>query len=92
LALVTAAMARPHPTAKQSVSLAPSAVRVSRIRRDPPPAAKLEKIVIDPEERDQWTVVVGVVTFALAIFVIVVGFGSYSGWSPSQYTIQMRGD
>jgi hypothetical protein len=67
-------------------------VRVSRIRRDPPPPAKLDKIVVDPEERDQWTVVIGVVSFALAIFVIVVAFGSYSGWSPAQYTIQMQGD
>ena len=86
-------MASPHPTGKQSVSLAPkltsSGVRVSRIRRDPPPAAKVEKIVLNPEERDQWTVVVGILTFALAIFVIVVGFSSYSRWSPAQYTIQM---
>jgi len=89
LALVTAAMARPQPTAKQSVSLASPAVRVSRIRRDPPPPAKLEKIVVDPEERDQWTVVVGVVTFALAIFVIIVAFGSYSRWSPAQYTVRV---
>lgn len=85
-------MARPHPTGKLSVNLASnlasSGPRVSRIRRDPPPAMK-EKIVLDPDESDQRTVVVGILTFALAIFVIVLAFGSYWGWAPAQYTIQM---
>ena len=79
-------MASPLKTGKQSVKLGP-AVRGSRIRRDPPPIAK--KIAErDPEERDAWTVVVGVVSFALAIFAIVIGFSSYYGaWSPADYTI-----
>ncbi len=85
-------MARPHPTAKQSVNLAShlasSGPRVSRIRRDPPPVVKA-KVVLDPEEREQWTVVVGILTFALAIFVIIIAFGSYSGWSPAQYTVRV---
>lgn len=87
-------MASPHPTGKQSVDLASSqspgspTPRPSRIRRDPPPAAKKE-IVLDPEEREQWVVVVGILTFALAIFVITVAFASYAGWSPSQYTVEM---
>ncbi len=81
-------MAHPHPTAKQSVNLASPRLRESRIRRDPPPVVKA-KVVLDPEEREQWTVVVGVLTFALAIFVIIVAFGSYSSWSPRQYTVQM---
>ena len=81
-------MARPHPTAKQSVNLASPNARGSRIRRDPPPAVKA-KIVLDPEEREQWAVVVGILTFALAIFVIIIAFGSYAGWSPSQYTVEM---
>jgi hypothetical protein len=87
-------MARPHPTGKQSVNLgsnlASPGPRVSRIRRDPPPAVK-EKFV-DPEERDQWAVVVGILTFALAIFVIVIAFGSYSGWSPREYTVEIRAE
>ena len=86
-------MARPHPTAKQSVNLASHLAspgpRVSRIRRDPPPAVK-EKIVLNPEERDQWEVIVGVLTFALAIFVITLAFGSYSSWSPRQYTVELK--
>jgi len=87
-------MARPHPTAKQSVNLAsprsPTSLtpRGSRIRRDPPPVVKA-KVVLDPEEREQWAVVVGVLTFALAIFVIILAFGSYSSWSPRQYTVEM---
>ncbi|MEO8547704.1 MAG: hypothetical protein ABI422_04985 [Sphingomicrobium sp.] len=62
--------------------------RGSRIRRDPPPVVKAE-VVIDQEEREQWAVIIGILTFALAIVVIIVAFGSYSTWSPSQYTLQM---
>ena len=88
-------MTRPLPTAKPSVDLASNLAspgpRVSRIRRDPPPVVK-KQVVLDPEERDQWTVVVGILTFALTIFVIDIAFGIYAGWSPSQYTVEMRAD
>ena len=81
-------MASPLQTGKQSVNLAASSgVRVSRIRRDPPPAVK-EKAVVHPEERDQWVVIVGICAFALAIFTLVLAFGSYSAWSPRAYTIE----
>lgn len=91
-------MARPHPTKKASVNLASnpasgpasSGPAKSRIRRDPPPAVKPKALVLDPEERDQWEVVVGILAFALAIFIIVIAFGSYSTWSPSQYTVEMN--
>ena len=73
---------------KQSVNLAPSGVKVSRIRRDPPPAVK-EKIV-DLKERERWEVTVGVLVFTLAIFVIMFGLGSYSGWSPREYTVELN--
>ena len=79
-------MASPLPTGKQSVNLAPSAAPGSRIRRDPPPAVK-ELVVRDPNERDARMVVIGIVTFALALFVILVAFASYIGWSPRQYTV-----
>jgi len=81
-------MARPLPTGKQSVNLAPPAVRVSRIRRDPPPIVK-EKIV-HPDVVDRRDVVIGVVAFALAIFVILLAFSKYSGWSPREYTIELN--
>lgn len=83
-------MASPLKTGKQSVNLA-SAPRVpgSRIRRDPPPPAKA-LVVVDPEERDRRDVILGVTIFALAIFVIIFAFGHYSGWSPSQYTVEIE--
>ena len=70
-------MASPLKTGKQSVRLG-APVRVSRIRRDPPPVAK-KVVEVDPSERDAWTVVVGVVAFALAIAVIIVGISAYQG-------------
>lgn len=88
-------MARPHPTAKPTVNLAsnpaPGGPRVSRIRRDPPPA-KVEKIEVDPDERDQWAVIVGILTFALAIAVIVIALGRYSDWSPRAYSIEVTAE
>jgi hypothetical protein len=79
-------MASPLQTGKQSVNLAAGEVRISRIRRDPPPAVK-EVVVRDPDERDARMVVIGIVTFALALFVIAIGFSSVTGWSPRQYTV-----
>ena len=81
-------MASSLQTGKQSVNLATSAPRESRIRRDPPPVVK-ELVIRDRNERDTRTVVIGIVTFALAIFVIILAFSSYSGWSPRQYTVHV---
>jgi hypothetical protein len=81
-------MTRPSPTGKKSVNLASPGVRVSRIRRDPPPVVK-EKFV-DLKEREQWDVTIGVLAFALAIFVIILAFGGYSGRSPVQYTVELN--
>jgi hypothetical protein len=81
-------MASPLQTGKQSVNLAAGEVRVSRIRRDPPPAVK-EIVVRDPEERDARMVIIGVVVFALALFVIAIGFSSFAGWTPRQYTVDL---
>lgn len=81
-------MSRPNPTGKQSVNLATPVPRVSRIRRDPPPQVK-EKVV-HPDVVDRRDVVIGILAFALAIFVIIFAFGSYSGWSPAQYTIHVE--
>jgi hypothetical protein len=81
-------MAQPLHTGKQSVDLASAGPRVSRIRRDPPPAVK--ETIVKLEESDETTVVVGVLLFALAIFVLVLAFGIYSAWSPSEYTIELK--
>ena len=81
-------MAAPLETGKKSVNLA-GGVRVSRIRRDPPPIAK--KIVEpDPDERNMRAAVIGVIAFALAIFIVTVAFSSGIGWSPSQYTVEIN--
>ena len=82
-------MASPLPSGKQSVNLAAGGVRVSRIRRNPPPVVR-EKPAVDPEERDQWVVILGVITFALAIAVVVLAFSSYSDWSPSEHTVRIE--
>jgi hypothetical protein len=82
-------MASPLKTGKQSVNLAAGEVRVSKIRRDPPRQVK-ELVVRDPPERDTRMVVIGVVTFAIALFVILIGFSSIYGWSPTQYTIHVE--
>ena len=81
-------MAAPLPTGKKSVDLA-APVRVSRIRRDPPPVVK-KTIVRDPDERDIRAGGIGVIAFALAMFVITLGFSIYAGWSPSQYNIEIN--
>jgi len=85
-------MASPLPTGKQSVNLPPPGPRVSRIRREPPPPAAKQKIVLDPEERDQRDVIIGVLSFALAMFVIIFAFASYSGWSLEGHAVKVRID
>jgi len=75
--------------AKKAVDLAAPVVRVSRIRRDPPPAPLREMSITERDERNRRTVVIGVVAFALAIAIITIGFASIAGWSPSQYTIHI---
>lgn len=73
---------------KKSVNLATSGPRVSRIRRDPPP--KVVEKEVDLDTVDRRDVVIGVLAFALAIFVITLAFGSYSGWSPTEYTVELN--
>ncbi len=79
-------MARPLSTRKQSVDLASTAARPSRIRREPPPMVK-QIPLRDPDEQDRRMTVIGIVTFALALFVVILAFGSASGWSPRTITI-----
>ena len=78
-------MANPVQPDKKSVDLSVSAPRLSRIRRDPPPPVK-EISIVDIQEREARTVVIGVVVFALALFVIVLTVSNAAGWSPSQYS------
>ncbi len=60
--------------AKKSIEL-----QQSRIRRDPVPVARpsLVKTYWDPAQWETWTVVTGVVLFAVALTIIIVGFSNY---------------
>ena len=81
-------MASSLKSGKKSVNLASPAVRVSKIRRDPPP--KVVEKEVDLDVVDRRDVVIGVLAFALAIFVITLAFGRYSGWSPREYTVELN--
>ena len=81
-------MARPLPSGKKSVNLASAPVPGSRIRRDPPPKVK-EVPLRDLEEHDRRNAVIGVITFALAICVILAGFSSVSGCTLDQYELRL---
>ena len=81
-------MASPLPTGKQTVDLA-APVRVSRIRRDPPPVVKMSAIRT-ARERDKAAMIAGIVLFAVALVVAVLGLSGVSSWSPSQYEIHIN--
>lgn len=69
-------MASPMKSSKQTVDLASGEVRVSRIRRQPPPIAKPVK-ERDPRAYDSFVVSVGISSFAVALFIIYLGFMAY---------------
>ena len=78
-------MASPLKNAKATVDTS-SRVPGSRIRRDPPPAAPVKKLEVkDVDERDRRMAIIGIIGFAIAFFVIIVGFSSVNGWTPRQY-------
>ena len=69
---------RSNSRTKVSAGLQP-ATRPSRIRREPPPAPTMtDKKALQPyaTEREMWTVVIGVVLFALAITIATVGISN----------------
>jgi hypothetical protein len=78
-------VASPLKSEKRSVDLAARGVRVSRIRRDPPPVVK-EVSIRERDERDTRTVVIGILSVTLILIVIAAGIGNAVGWSPRQYT------
>jgi hypothetical protein len=84
-------MARPSQTEKKAIDLASApAVRVSRIRRDPAP--KVKEKVVDPREVERRDAVIGITVFALAIFVIILAFGGWSGSTRQQQPVVVRID
>jgi hypothetical protein len=84
-------MASPLPTRKQSVDLGSGEVRVSRIRRDPPPRPEKPKELRHPDVVNRSAVVVGVLVFAVALIVILFAFTIFSGydWSPKQVVLHV---
>lgn len=66
-------MIKRSPFRRQTVELGQAPARVSRIRRDPVPIKTQKEVRPYPTEREMWTVVIGVVLFALAITVAIVG-------------------
>lgn len=81
-------MASPLSTAKPTVSLSASGPPGSRIRRDPVPVQP-ELEIIDPQGRDARMVLIGVITFALAIVVASLGLMAATGWSPRDYIMNV---
>jgi hypothetical protein len=73
---------------RRVVNLAPGEVRVSKIRRDPPPKVK-EIDFRDRDDRNRWAVAIGVLVFALALVVIILALAIYSGWSPRQIKLEV---
>ncbi len=84
-------MAIPLNTTKQTVNLAAAGPRVSRIRRNPPPASRKEP-VLDREDREKLSALFGVIAIALAIVALIAGLGIYAGWSPREVELYLQMD
>jgi hypothetical protein len=81
-------MASPLASGKKTVNLASKGVPGSRIRRDPPPVVKALP-VRDPEDLDRRDVLIGILVFTLALFVIMLAFAAWSGWTPRTYIVEV---
>lgn len=70
-------MSRPLKTSKQTVELRPS-----RIRRDPVPADKpagAKEVKWQSSEREITLALIGILLFAIAIDIIILGFSDFLG-------------
>jgi hypothetical protein len=83
-------MAAPLPTRKQTVDLSKGGVRISRIRRDPPPPPPKVLTKAELREREAWMVGIGVVVFAVALFVVLVAINKGPGWSLGDVEITIQ--
>ena len=73
-------MSKTSASSKKTIGLATAAApQPSRIRKDPPPPEKPKMLrsYYTPEQ-EGWVVVIGVILFALAIFVISLGVSEYT--------------
>ena len=80
-------MARPLRRDKGTVDLSAGPERVSRIRRNPPPPPPRKVSPSELRAREARIIVVGLVAFGLAIWVILFQLAQYSSWSPGDYQI-----
>ena len=66
-------------------------LRVSKIRRDPPPPPRSERqsVLPDSEIDETWVVVIGILAFALAITILIFSASDYfgPGHEPAPITI-----
>ena len=67
-------MSKPWTPEKPTVEL-----RVSKIRRDPPPRPvdKLTVLPTDESDNETWPVVIGMLAFALAICILIFSLADY---------------
>jgi len=82
-------MAAPLKSAKQTVNLATTGPKVSRIRRDPPPPKLKEISIEERNERDRQMAIIGIILFALALFAIGLGIMQVTGWQPRQIIVRV---
>ena len=82
-------MAAPLQSRKQSVDMAKPALRVSKIRRDPPPPVKIVSAA-EIRDRDARDIVIGIIAFALALFVVIMAISNAAGWSLSDYIVEVE--
>ena len=82
-------MAAPLKSAKATVNLASGEVKVSRIRRDPPPKPVREMTLRERNERDMRIAVVGILAFAFVTFALLMAIGHFTGWSPRDVVIRI---
>lgn len=84
-------MASPLQAAKRSVDLQKGGgLGRSRIRRDPPPVVVVKEVSPeDRDERDRRMAVVGIVAYALALTIIIIGLSGVTGWSPAEHIVRL---
>lgn len=83
-------MAAPLKSSKSTVNLASGEVKVSRIRRDPPPKPVREMTLRERNERDMRIAIVGILAFAVGTFAILLAISHFTGWSPRDVVIRIE--
>jgi hypothetical protein len=80
-------MAAPLPSRKNTVDLTARGVRVSRIRRDPPPKPVKELTREQIRARELRAMVIGITALTFSLLVVFWQLAQLSGWQPAPITI-----